>query len=86
MKNSFNKAGNASNGIIRFDNLSSLTDGFRRVILEATDLAGNKANSTFINITIDTAPPVITISNPVEGNPYGYLISILADVADSESE
>ena len=73
---------NATNGINRTDNLSALGDGHHIIILEATDLAGNKQNSSFINITIDTTAPSIVIDFPLEGEPYGYGIDLLTTISD----
>lgn len=76
-------SGNATNGVDRNINLTTLADGYRTVILEAMDLAGNRANSSFIGINIDTTAPTITIENPGEGEALGYMIDILATVNDN---
>lgn len=78
-----NVKGNATEGINWTHNLSSLADGYHIIKIEARDLAGNKANSSFINITIDTTAPTITIENPSENQPYGYLIDILTTITDN---
>ncbi len=75
--------GTAINGVNRTANLTTQSDGYKIIILEAKDQAGNKANSTFINITIDTTPPSITIENPREYEALGYVIQILTTVTDS---
>jgi large repetitive protein len=45
-------------------NLSILVNGTHSVIVQATDDAGNAANSTVVSITVDTNNPTATISAP----------------------
>ncbi|HLG25100.1 MAG TPA: DUF2341 domain-containing protein [Candidatus Nanoarchaeia archaeon] len=78
-----NRVRYVQNGVNSTDNLTSLIDGHHIIILEATDLAGNKANSSFINITIDSTAPTVTIDSPTEGQALGYLINLLTTVSDN---
>ncbi|MEA2038180.1 MAG: Ig-like domain-containing protein, partial [Nanoarchaeota archaeon] len=75
--------GYLSNGVNDTINLSTLSDGYYNITVEATDEANNKQNSTFIQILVDTQPPVVTIQNPSPNEATGYLINLTSTVTDS---
>ncbi len=56
--------GNLSNNSKVLVSLSTLSDGYHQLILEAFDDMNNTANSTPKYIYVDTAPPAITLSSP----------------------
>lgn len=49
-----------------FDHPLTLTPGLNSITLAATDLAGNSATKTVL-VTLDSTPPVVTITAPVSG-------------------
>jgi hypothetical protein len=59
-----NKNATASNGALTNVALAALPDGTHIVIAEATDTAGNKANSTAVTIYVDTVKPNVTLISP----------------------
>ncbi|MBS3110332.1 hypothetical protein J4227_07425 [Candidatus Woesearchaeota archaeon] len=75
--------GTVSNGAAGANSLTSLADGYHNITLEAKDLAGNRQNSSYITIFIDSTAPVITIQSPTDGNAFGYIIDLLASITDA---
>lgn len=45
----------------------ALNDGVHSVFIEATDNDENKGTTATINFTVDTVPPVLSVTSPVEG-------------------
>jgi len=72
---SFNVNGSVTNGTSSSQSLAALSDGPHVVVLQGTDNAGNAANSTPINITVDTVAPNTTLLYP--GNNTNYTVTIL---------
>lgn len=46
-------------------NITALTEGAHVITVEALDLAGNRANSTNLTLTVDVTVPVVTITSPI---------------------
>jgi len=78
-----NRQSNRSNNTPSHDNITAQADGTYRIIVEGTDLAGNKANSSEINITIDTTAPVIIIDSPQPNVVLGHTIDLLTTITDN---
>ncbi len=51
---------------LAFERALTLTEGINSIQVMATDLAGNSSTATVL-VTLDTAPPVVSISSPVNG-------------------
>ncbi|MGV8086060.1 MAG: CARDB domain-containing protein [Candidatus Woesearchaeota archaeon] len=62
-----NILGNLSNGSTISVNLSSLTEGYHQIIMEAYDNLNNSANSTPKYIYVDLTNPNIVLNSPVSG-------------------
>jgi len=58
-------SGTVANATHSSDGLSALAQGTHTVIVEATDEAGNKANSSSWTIYVDTSAPTVTLISPV---------------------
>jgi hypothetical protein len=56
--------GTITNGTSKFVNLSTLSDGYYVLIMEAWDFLNNTANSTPKYIYVDTTKPTITLNSP----------------------
>ncbi|MBU0757372.1 MAG: hypothetical protein KKF44_04850, partial [Nanoarchaeota archaeon] len=61
---SINKQGVAGNATHNSTNLLALADGLHTIILEALDNAGNRKNSSGIEIYVDTIDPSIELHDP----------------------
>jgi RHS repeat-associated protein len=62
-----------------------LSEGINTIAIVATDAAGNSSSQTR-SVRLDTIPPVITITSPVNGSTvYHQTITIAGSVADSTS-
>jgi hypothetical protein len=75
--------GSAVRDILSFANLTSLTQGYHNITLQAMDSANNSRNSSTIVIFIDSIPPDITIDSPLQDDVKGFNIDILTTISDS---
>lgn len=46
---------------------TALADGAHTVSIEASDYDGNAASAKTVSFTVDTIPPTLTLTNPVDG-------------------
>jgi len=65
VNNTANVNGSVNNNTVSSASLQGLTNGTYTIVLEATDIAGNKQNSSIISITIDTVKPSINLTTPL---------------------
>ncbi|MFH1181681.1 MAG: Ig-like domain-containing protein [Candidatus Woesearchaeota archaeon] len=63
--------GTASKNVLKNSTLTLHANGTYSVLVEALDLAGNRFNSSPINITIDTVKPTINLSAPENASNIG---------------
>ena len=61
----YNTNGTVQNSTPTNITLAALTNGIHTLIIEGIDMAGNKQNSTIINIYVDTIVPTINLTNPL---------------------
>jgi nitrogen fixation protein FixH len=59
----------------------TLSDGAQTITVTASDEAGNEGSSS-IDVTIDTAAPVVTIVSPVEGDSFGTRSVVVSGALD----
>lgn len=60
-----NVNGTIQNNTLSNITISSIPDGSYNIVLEATDISGNKKNSTGITMYIDTIKPTILLISPI---------------------
>lgn len=63
--------------------LTGVPEGEATVVVTATDAAGRTAQTTR-QITVDRTPPVVTITEPVEGATREWLNDVVATVTDNQ--
>ena len=63
----------------------NLADGLHVVHLTATDLAGNPAGPYNATFTLDTTPPVVTVTSPTPGLTVNQNITVAGQVTDALS-
>jgi uncharacterized protein YaiE (UPF0345 family) len=59
-------SGTATNASSSSDDLNTLSAGTHTVLVEATDEAGNKKNSTLITLFVDDVAPTVTLISPAD--------------------
>ena len=72
-----NSNGTATNGTATLANLSGVPDGQHTIILQASDDAGNYANSSGMVIFIDTQAPNVTLLSPANDTNLSTTIAFL---------
>ncbi|MGI0026830.1 MAG: Ig-like domain-containing protein [Nitrosopumilaceae archaeon] len=63
---------------------SLLSDGIHTIRVNAIDVAGNVASQS-IKVTVDTKPPVLTITGPAEDMVLGHIYSINGTASDNNA-
>ena len=70
-------------------NSEAVTNGMKSLVATAYDAAGNVTNSIAVDVNVsnsaivDTQPPVIVISNPVDGSQVNGVVGINVNVSDN---
>jgi hypothetical protein len=62
---------------------TAVADGAHALGVIARDAAGNTATAAPISVTVDNAPPSVTVTGPAEGETVLGLVAVTADAADN---
>ncbi|MBS3158421.1 Ig-like domain repeat protein, partial [Candidatus Woesearchaeota archaeon] len=64
-------------------NFSNLQNRTQQWVVNCTDYAGNIGTSVARNITVDQAPPVISLTSPLNGSAIGYVVYVSTEISDA---